>query len=130
MVLEGIEEGMRTEMSDAGPLPKRLSIEHFMPQGWMEHWDSPVTDDPEDEPVAIRNSLIHTMGNLTLVTKKLNASMANAGLLDKREALDTHSSLFLNKDLLSHSRAGWNEDDIRERADRMWEVARSVWPRP
>lgn len=130
-VLEGIEEGMRTEMSDAGPLVRALSIEHVMPQAWREQWSAPESTGEDDEDPALRRDrLLHTMGNLTLVTKRLNSSMTNAGLEDKRDALATHSTLFLNKDVLDASASGWDEVRIVERSNRLCDVAIRVWPRP
>ena len=130
-VLEGIEEGMRTAMSDAGPLVRGLSIEHVMPQAWRDKWDDPIaTGDDKEDPALRRDRLVHTMGNLTLVTKRLNSSMTNAGLDDKREALTTHSTLFLNKDLLESSADGWDETRIVARSNRLCDAAIQVWPRP
>lgn len=130
-VLEGIEEGMRTAMSDAGPLIRGLSIEHVMPQAWRDNWDDPIaTGEDEEDPALRRDRLVHTMGNLTLVTKRLNSSMTNAGLGDKREALTTHSTLFLNKDMLEASADGWDETHIVARSNRLCDVAIQVWPRP
>ena len=130
-VLEGIEEGMRTAMSDAGPLVRGLSIEHVMPQAWRDQWGTPESTEADDEDPALRRDrLLHTMGNLTLVTKRLNSSMTNAGLADKRDALTTHSTLFLNKDVLDASASGWDEARIVERSNRLCDVAIRVWPRP
>ena len=130
-VLEGIEEGMRTAMSDAGPLVRGLSIEHVMPQAWRDQWSAPESTDGDDEDPALRRDrLLHTMGNLTLVTKRLNSSMTNAGLADKRDALTTHSTLFLNKDVLDASASGWDEAQIVERSNRLCDVAIRVWSRP
>jgi len=134
IVLEGIEGELRTPLSDAGPIVGGLSIEHFMPQAWRDHWDPPQHADSaggeDEDPALRRDRLIHTMGNLTLVTKRLNSSMTNAGLDGKRAALEAHSTLFLNKDLLSHSKGGWGEAAIAERARRLCDAAIRVWPGP
>ena len=131
IILEGIEEGLRSEFSDAGPILGSLSVEHIMPQAWRDHWDAPTASgNSEVDPAVRRDELIHTMGNLTLVTKRLNASMSNAALDQKREALDAHSTLFLNKDVLTHSADGWSEADIEARAMRLAEAAIRTWPRP
>lgn len=131
VILEGIEEGLRTNMSDAGPIVGSLSVEHIMPQAWRDHWDAPVSSEDSDvDPAVRRDELIHTMGNLTLVTKRLNASMSNAALDQKREALDAHSTLFLNKDVLAHSANGWSEAAIEARALRLAAAAIRTWPRP
>ena len=130
-ILEGIEEGLRSAYSDAGLIVGALSVERIMPHAWRERWGAPP-DEPDSEldPSLLRDRLIQTMGNLTLVTKGLNSSMSNAPLEQKREALGAHSSLFLNKDFLTHSQGGWAESDIEARALRLAEAATKTWPRP
>ena len=132
MVLEGVEEGLRTPQSDAGGLRRGLTIEHVMPQQWREHWEPPSEADldGEEDTAQRRDSLVHTIGNLTLVNKRLNSSMANAALPEKHAALAQHSTLFLNKDLLEASASGWDEDRIVARSNRLCDVAIRVWPRP
>lgn len=46
-----------------------------MPQGWRHHWDRrpPLSDDAAAE----RDKIINSLGNLTLVTKKLNGSLSH-----------------------------------------------------
>ncbi len=131
VILEGIEEGLRSQFSDAGPVLGSLSVERIMPQAWRDHWDPPIGfDNPDFDPDAQRDQLVQTMGNLTLVTKSLNSKLSNAPLAEKREALDMHSTLFLNKDFLSHSEGGWDEQSIQQRASRLAEAAIRRWPRP
>ncbi len=131
VLLEGIEMELRSPFSDAGPLSGRLSVERIMPQAWRSKWDDPEsTDDPELDPAARRDQLIQTLGNLTLVTKSLNSSLSNGSLAEKREALDAHSTLSLNKDFLNHSESGWDEESIRFRALRLADAVIRVWPRP
>ena len=130
MVLEGIEGDLRTEKADSGLPRGKLTIEHVMPKQWRDHWGDVKAKlgDEDEDPLARRDRLVHSIGNLTLVHRKLNAAMSNAGLADKRAALDEHSTLFLNKDLLRHSRRGWDEDSIARRARRLWQAAVNVWP--
>lgn len=132
IVLEAIEEGLRTSQSDAGELRRGLTIEHVMPQQWQESWDLPAGTDSEDDedPAQRRDHIVHSIGNLTLVNKRLNSSMANAAWPEKRDALDQHSTLFLNKDLLSHSSDSWDEANIDARARRLCGIAIQLWPVP
>ncbi len=129
LVLEALEAELRTEKSDAEPIRRKLSIEHVMPKQWREHWDDlPQASDADGEdPAAVRDRIIHAIGNLTLVSKRLNPAMSNAPWADKRAALREHSSLFLNKDLLAHSRTRWNEAAIAARGERLWQAACAVW---
>ena len=130
MVLEGIEGELRTNKADSAPPRGKLTIEHVMPKLWRDHWGDVKAKlgDEDEDPVERRERMVHTIGNLTLVHRKLNAAMSNAGLNEKREALDEHSTLFLNKDLLRYSRRGWDEESISKRARRLWQAAVQVWP--
>ncbi len=52
-----------------------FTIEHIMPQAWKKHWPLPLEDFPEwdkDQVADYREDFIHTIGNLTLLTNKLN----------------------------------------------------------
>lgn len=64
-----------SEKYEAVPLPAGLEIEHVMPRGWRTHWDAapPLTTDE----AVVRDKYINTIGNLTLVTKSLNAALSN-----------------------------------------------------
>ena len=92
LVLEGIESRLRaTGKSEQPDVPKYLTIEHLMPVGWKEdNWPLPGKIDSETETLQ-RNSLIHTIGNLTLVTQKLNSSLSNSHWEHKRGGLQEHS---------------------------------------
>src|SRR5262249_9989579 len=78
VVLEALERGLHTEKSERVQFESGLTIEHVMPQEWQEHWPPP-NDAPSEEAEQRRDQLIHTLGNLTLVTRKLNPSMSNRG---------------------------------------------------
>ena len=99
-----------------------------MPVGWKrEEW--PLAPDSDVEAVTNqRNILVHTIGNLTLTTNKLNASISNASWEHKRKELQKHATLLLNNELTSTS--SWNEESIRDRSRRMAELISSVWPGP
>lgn len=55
---------------------EQLSIEHLMPNAWQAHWPLPESDDIEGS-IARRDALIDTVGNLTLLTQKLNTSVSH-----------------------------------------------------
>ncbi len=130
LVLEAIEEKLRTSMSEQLEVPKELTIEHVMPQSWEHNWPLPDGAD-EDEDVNKRNNLVHTIGNLTLITGGLNSTLSNAPWKDKRKTLGMHSILHLNKDLLEESHEkDWDEDFIEARSKRMAKLVAEVWPGP
>lgn len=128
MVLEGIEKSLRTTRTESLEVPDGLSIEHIMPQSWQAHW--PLSDDGTNREDAIsrREKAIHTIGNLTLVTNQMNASLSRAPWREKRTTLEAHSVLFLNKRLVNDSPEEWNEDTIAKRAEHLYRIAVRVWP--
>jgi hypothetical protein len=58
-----------------------------MPRKWLTHW--PLEDASHEE--ADRDRIIHTLGNLTLLTGKLNSKVSNGAWLGsggKKEGLE------------------------------------------
>ena len=126
MVLEGIEEELRTNKAESGDVPSNLHIEHVMPQTWHPNW--PLPDGADDEAVVNRDRVIHTIGNLTLVNGRLNSSLSNAPWASKRETLSEHSVLFLNKRLVNKGPKDWDEKAIKKRGKWLHKRAIEVWP--
>ena len=127
LVLERLEEEIRPDKAEI-QTHGALTIEHAMPQAWHEHWPLNAEPNEREEAKYQRESAIHTIGNLTLVTQKLNTSASNGPWERKREALDDHSALFLNKDLLRYAGDEWDEAAIEERGRRLAELAVAAWP--
>ena len=129
MVLEGIEEELSTDKAEGREVPGNLHIEHVMPQTWQEKWSPPGNAANDDEAVANRDRAIHTIGNLTLVTSRLNAALSNAPWKQKRKTLSEHSVLFLNKRLVNQGPKNvWDEKAIRKRAKWLHKQAVRIWP--
>ena len=127
MVLAGIEEELRTNRGENGDVPDKLQIEHIMPQAWHLRWPRPSRR-AGNEAVANRERAIHTIGNLTLVTRRLNATLSNAPWGEKRRTLSNHSVLFLNKHLVQDAPSRWNERAIENRGKWLNGRALKVWP--
>jgi hypothetical protein len=129
IVLEGIEEELRTDKAESQSVTRGLTIEHTMPQQWRRHWPLTAGLEDEVEQAEDRDHLIHTIGNLTLVNSRLNPTLSNAAWNEKRATLSEHTTLFLNKDLLNNAADVWDESAIAERAKRLCSAATTVWPR-
>jgi hypothetical protein len=127
MLLEALERELRSEMTEKLQLDEKLTIEHLLPQHWGTHWPLPPGEQQE-EARRTREQLLHTIGNLTLLTRKLNPSVSNGSWENKRKAILEHSLLRLNRVLESWPE--WNEQAIQERGRTLFELARKVWPRP
>lgn len=131
LVLEGIEEEYRRRsLAEETEVPRNLTIEHVLPQSWEAHWPLPTKRD-EEEAREERNRLLHTIGNLTLVTGRLNSKTSNAPWKRKRKTLEGHSVLFLNRSLLIESEdVDWDEQIILARSRRLAKLVCNIWPGP
>jgi hypothetical protein len=127
VVLEALELALHTGKSERVTIESQLTIEHIMPQQWHEHWPRPQGASPE-EAEQRRDRLIHTFGNLTLLTSKLNPSMSNSSWETKRKALPQYGALSLNRQLCGLE--AWDEAAIEPRAGEMFDLAKKIWPKP
>jgi uncharacterized protein with ParB-like and HNH nuclease domain len=123
------------------PIQGALTVEHIMPQHWVEHWPLPdgskgmatpeLWTAKEADPQAIatreRNASLQTIGNLTILTQPLNSAVSNSAWGDKRPELLRHSLLPINQYL--HNCAVWDEAAIEKRADELLVRALKIWPR-
>lgn len=129
MVLEALEDTLRTPLTEEAHVERQaMTIEHILPQSWMEHW--PLLDGGnEHEAVIERERLLHSIGNLTLVNGKLNPAMSNSGWVNKRGALAQHSVLHLNKELLRDwGSSDFDEVGIKARGALLADRFCAVWP--
>lgn len=125
LVLEAVERRLTSQMAEKDP-PKDVQIEHIMPVAWKpDAWpigkDTPEARDERDE-------WIQTLGNLTLVHRKLNPAMGNGPWEMKCKAIEKNSNLFLNQKLLEQARKGWDEKAIRKRGKWMAKRVCEIWP--
>jgi hypothetical protein len=127
LILESLERELHTNFTEDIDIKKKLTIEHIMPQEWHKNWQLPKND-LSDESEATRNRLIHTFGNLTLLTSKLNPSISNGAWETKKDGIKKHSILLLNKELEYIPK--WNEKSIDERGKQLFKLARVIWPAP
>jgi hypothetical protein len=134
MVLEAIEDFRRGwikgKTSAAGVRIRRgtYAIEHIMPQSWTKHW--PLQNGASE---AEREARIHVLGNLTLLSKKLNSTVSNsawAGATGKAMHLQENDILLLNSLLLAKSAEIWDEAGIDARTTSMIDAIIAIWPVP
>jgi hypothetical protein len=135
MLLEACELDVRDPAkTEAIALPAGLSIEHALPQSWEEHWPLLPGDDMEQLRLD-RESHVHRLGNLTLVTQPLNASLSNISWLSsptspysKRNELSKRSVLLINQYLCQYD--DWNEELIDARGAELTDRILRTWPGP
>ena len=73
-----------------------------------------------------RSMYLQSIGNLTLVTGKLNSKMSNNPFSDKRVALEENSVLMLNKEVCGHNT--WDTNQIRDRGNKLYTIFCKIWP--
>ncbi len=143
-----VERRMRGKLQESKTLPAGLSVEHIMPQSWQEYWPlangiEPTEDDfkrvdesgdllEEDEStvgqMVRRRRLIHSIGNLSLVTPSFNSKLSNQGFSIKRAEYTEQSILMMNKDIAKET--DWDEQKIEMRSRHISELAKEIWPVP
>lgn len=127
MLLEALNAGLHSDKTEQIRISKTLTVEHLLPRSWETHW--PLT--PGVDEVGVRNrrsALLHTFGNLTLLTQSLNPAVSNGPWIKKHKQILKHSALNLNRSLEEYDE--WNEDAILERGRTLFKVAKKIWPRP
>lgn len=125
-LLKIYEESLHTGMTDPVTYNGDVTLEHVMPRAWEANWPMPEGATPEDR--GYRSWYVDAIGNLTLVTGKLNTSLSNSAWAKKRETIAKHAILRMNHDLVG--KEAWSEAEIKARGERMFEVFRAIWPRP
>jgi len=108
-------------------MPDGLTVEHALPQEWQTNWRLPVGPDIEEQS-AIRESHVHRLGNLTLVTQALNSALSNAEWAVKRVELAKRSRLLVNQRLCAHET--WDEALIDSRSEEFARYIIETWPGP
>ncbi len=144
LILKAIEDALYADKTERISIQSSLTIEHIMPEKWSDKW--PLADgtsakdwlkwllDKNEENqkklqlVTEKNALIQTLGNLTLLTRSLNSSISNDIYDVKRPEIIKQSALRLNT--YFQDIAAWDENAIRQRGQRLFEMAKRVWPYP
>lgn len=102
------------------------SIEHIAPQNresitWREDLG------PQDW-VEVQEELLHTLGNLTLLTPALNSKLGD-GQWDTKRAAYREAGYPMTETLGSSTHDRWGPSQIRERSVELANIAKEVWPR-
>jgi hypothetical protein len=118
MILEAIDIQLETNKQESLIVGNSLSIEHIYPQTPLEGAWQPLSD-PE---------LLHTFGNLTLLTTALNSSVSNGAYEQKRSEIAKQSKLRLNSQFQDvWNLRTWHDNEIRKRGEALFAVALLIW---
>ena len=118
-----------------------LTIEHVMPKKWYNAVDGseakswPLPESQPDKRAHERNQVIENIGNLTLLTRKLNAEGKNSSFSNKMELYKKHSRLSLTHDIIwthdghkERMRTDWDVEAIKCRERKLVELFFKIWP--
>ena len=132
MLLLALNDELRTNRSESFAHLENLTVEHLLPQRWEAHYPLPHNLPLDDAETAEqrRQRLINTVGNLTLMTGPLNASISNGPFGVKAREIGQLSDLRLNALFRECQFNQWDEHDIRRRGEKLFETAKLIWPRP
>ena len=131
LVLEALEQELRMSKTEDVRFNVALQIEHFLPQNWAEHWPLPEplpAGADAQEAKGRRGVLLHTFGNLGLLTKSLNPSVSNGPWETKSAEILEHSALNLNRKACDLP--VWDEAAIRRRGEALFTAVCRVWSHP
>jgi uncharacterized protein with ParB-like and HNH nuclease domain len=136
MILKALELASRTANQEehTSIINAAVTVEHVMPQAPRpDEWPFPEKNSEVDSAKQWfrRYNLIHSLGNLTLLTQYLNSEISNGPFRAKRPEIAKQSLLKLNsyfQDFTDDD--AWNEDAIVKRGSRLAELALKLWPYP
>ena len=106
----------------------KYSLEHMMPKKWRNNWDMPATEEEQKK----RDEILLNIGNLTIITQSLNASIRDADWQTKKVGKGKKGGLldYANDIEIAHealAKDGWTENDILERQEWLYQKAISIW---
>ena len=141
MILDALQRHISSTKNESYTSTSKLTVEHLLPQKAdletypfaSEHiYDTRVSEKNKDETIEERRArMIHTIGNLTLLTQSLNSGISNAPFSEKAKAIAEESDLRINAWLRKSDRPSvWDEASILNRGLKLFEVAKEVWPSP
>ncbi|GAA3608234.1 DUF262 domain-containing protein [Agrococcus terreus] len=109
------------------------SIEHVLPQAQVASWSASLAE-IGDSLEEVHRDLLHTIGNLTVVTPDENSRLGVL-LMPEKSALYQNSAYPLTRELANHFEwqeveGYWGSTGIRARSEELLSRACSLWPRP
>ena len=105
-------------------MPQKAELKNYP---FAEHQQLKKTDETSE---MYRKRLSNTVGNLTLLTQPLNSSISNGPFPDKIKAIIKDSDLRLNAEFRNELPKSWDEENIRNRGERLFGDALKIWTVP
>lgn len=114
-LLRELEHAKRVTGEVTVELPDRVHLEHIYPQT------------PQEARWPNHSAAVDRLGNLTLLSRKMNQAIGNAPFLEKRETY-TVSDILLTNELAGYEE--WNAQSIDSRQAGLADLARDIWAFP
>ena len=144
-ILLEVEQSIRgSKQEKVKFLNSSLTIEHLLPQTWYEFWPldgeliseedfglsihAVMTEEDKEgkyHKIEKRNRMLHTIGNLTILTSSLNTSVSNSTFDIKKQEIGQQSTVLLNTYI--QDKAAWNEKEITTRSNYLFEKIKKIW---
>ena len=142
-VLKRLSDAFRDNKTGQVTVEGQLTVEHLLPQSWIDHWPlsdgsrgltdeeliSASGDNPRVTATRARKQALHTIGNLTILPPGANSWVSNAPWEEKGPKILSKALLPINASLL-HNVQTWDECTIKQRGMALFEKALAIWPRP
>ncbi len=136
LILKALDLQLTTSKQEQIHLSGSLSVEHILPQkpasGVYPYYSNGVINSaPSTAQIEERELIIHTIGNLTLLTEALNSSVSNSAFSNKKPIIVSQSATRLNVYFQTLNPADvWAEETIQARGQKLFGTAMDIWPRP
>lgn len=135
MILEALEDHRRGypdwKAFGMGPVARGIgTIEHLLPQAWRANWRLTAAVEERPAKEVARDRTLQELGNLTLVTQKLNSKVSNGSWETKVAHFQQFNDVLITNDVIQGHADGWNEELIAERTTKLTEAILNVWPAP
>lgn len=128
LVLRWIEESLHSHEDTLDPT---LTVEHVMPQKLTNPWRQELKRGrkPGDTIAKLHGDLLHTIGNLTLVSASTNPPLSNNSFTTKKKMLDQlGTGIQMTQEITDQPH--WGPVEIRARSKVMIERIIENWPGP
>ena len=124
-ILSKIANHLSEQESSTGPEQivnpdsKKVTLEHVLPQNPSGAWKTDFSRgaDPKD--------YIYRLGNLTLLTQKINREAADKSFTEKQKLALNISSLAINRFFKAESK--WGDKEIEKRQGELAKIALEIW---
>lgn len=121
-ILQEVERSLWKGEDGYPMLNTEPTLEHILPQKPDKEWEAELGTDLNET-----KEYVHTLGNLTLITRGLNSSLSNQPFSHKRRILQDHV-LRINSHYFEQPPTVWNAESIQKRA--LWLIDKiiAIWP--